>query len=245
MEKVNSKEYWEERFVSGDWDHYDGDLQSAFFSQIALDAFPAWLDQELARHEWTVFDVGCAEGGGTAALARRFPSCHTVGIDVSETAVKRAGKKYPFCQFLQGDVYTQKEPVDVIFVSNVLEHLQSPAENMRSLVGMAKCHAILIHPLHDTLALDEHFHVFDEEFFPLRIGDHVLSHFKIIDCGRRNSPYWPGEQILVVYSRESVLPEDRRLSDLFDDSEYRTLKQEKAAALAELQKKLEQQKSLG
>lgn len=241
MEKVNSKEYWEERFVSGDWDHYDGDLQSAFFSQIALDAFPAWLDQELARHEWTVFDVGCAEGGGTAALARRFPSCHTVGIDVSETAVKRAGKKYPFCQFLQGDVYTQKETVDVIFVSNVLEHLQSPAENMRSLVGMAKCHAILIHPLHDTLALDEHFHVFDEEFFPLRIGDHVLSHFKIIDCGRRNSPYWPGEQILVVYSRESVLPEDRRLSDLFDDSEYRTLKQEKAAALAELQKKLEQQ----
>lgn len=73
MEKVNSKEYWDERFVSGDWDHYDGDLQSAFFSQIALDAFPAWLDRELARHEWTVFDVGCAEGGGTATLARRFP----------------------------------------------------------------------------------------------------------------------------------------------------------------------------
>ncbi len=241
MEKVNSKEYWEERFVSGDWDHYDGDLQSAFFSQIALDAFPAWLDQELARHEWTIFDVGCAEGGGTAVLARRFPSCHTVGIDVSEAAVKRAEKKYPFCQFLQGDVYTQKKTADVIFVSNVLEHLQSPAENMRSIVGMAKCHAILIHPLHDTLALDEHFHVFDEEFFPLRIGDHVLSHFKIIDCGRRNSPYWPGEQILVVYSRESVLPEDRRLSDLFDDSEYRVLKQEKVAALAELQEKLEQQ----
>ena len=241
MEKVNSKEYWEERFVSGDWDHYDGDLQSTFFSQIALDAFPAWLDQELARHEWTVFDVGCAEGGGTAALARRFPSCHTVGIDVSETAVKRAGKKYPFCQFLQGDVYTQKKTADVIFVSNVLEHLQSPAENMRSLVGMAKCHAILIHPLHDTLALDEHFHVFDEEFFPLRIGDHVLSHFKIIDCERRNSPYWPGEQILAVYSRESLLPEDRRLSDLFDNSEYYALKHGKTAALAELQGKLEQQ----
>ena len=241
MEKVNSKEYWEERFVSGDWDHYDGDLQSAFFSQIALDAFPAWLDQELARHEWTILDVGCAEGGGTAVLARRFPSCHTVGIDVSETAVKRAGKKYPFCQFLQGDVYTQKETADVIFVSNVLEHLQSPAENMRSLVGMAKFHAILIHPLHDTLALDEHFHVFDEEFFPLRIGDHVLSHFKIIDCERRNSPYWPGEQILAVYSRESLLPEDRRLSDLFDNSEYYALKHGKTAALAELQGKLEQQ----
>lgn len=241
MKKVNSKEYWEERFVSGDWDHYDGDLQSAFFSQIALDAFPAWLDQELARHEWTVLDVGCAEGGGTAVLARRFPSCHTVGIDMSEAAVKRAGEKYPFCRFLQGDVYTQKETADVIFVSNVLEHLQSPAENMRSLVGLAKNHAILIHPLHDTLALDEHFHVFDEEFFPLRIGDHVLSHFKIIDCERRNSPYWPGEQILVVYSRESVLPENRCLSDLFDDSEYRALKQEKAAELTELQEKLEQQ----
>ena len=241
MEKVNSKEYWDERFVSGDWDHYDGDLQSAFFSQIALDAFPAWLDRELARHEWTVFDVGCAEGGGTATLARRFPSCHTIGIDVSEAAMKQAEKKYPFCRFLQGDVYTQKETADVIFVSNVLEHLQSPAENMRSLVELAKCHAILIHPLHDTLDIAEHFHMFDEEFFPLRIGDHVLSHFKIIDCERRNSPYWPGEQILVVYSRESVLPEDRRLSDLFDDSEYRALKQEKAAALAELQEKLEQQ----
>ena len=155
--------------------------------------------------------------------------------------MKQAEKKYPFCRFLQGDVYTQKETADVIFVSNVLEHLQSPAENMRSLVELAKCHAILIHPLHDTLDIAEHFHMFDEEFFPLRIGDHVLSHFKIIDCERRNSPYWPGEQILVVYSRESVLPEDRRLSDLFDDSEYRALKQEKAAALAELQEKLEQQ----
>lgn len=240
MEKVNSKEYWEERFASGNWECYDGDLQSVFFSQVAIEAFPVWLNQELSRHEWTIFDVGCAEGGGTATLARHFPSCHTVGIDLSEAAVKRAKKKYPFCQFVQGDAYTQKETADIIFISNVLEHLQSPTENMRSLVGMAKCHAILIHPLHDTLAIDEHFHVFDEEFFPLRIGDHVLSYFKIIDCGRRNSPYWPGEQILVVYSRESVLPKDRRLADLFDDSEYHALKQEKTAALAELQKELEQ-----
>ena len=238
MEKINSKEYWESRFDSGDWDHYDGDQQSAFFANIALDAFPAWLNQELARHMWNVYDIGCAEGGGTAALARRFPSCRIVGIDISESAVKLAEKKYPFCTFAQGDIESPKDHADVIFVSNVLEHLLSPAKTMRTLVDQAKHHAILIHPIHDTLGLGEHFYVFDEEFFPLRINDHVLSFFKIIDCERMNSPYWPGKQILAVYSNEKLLPPDRRIADLFDNSEYQELKEKQKAASSELQEKI-------
>ena len=99
MEKINSKEYWESRFDSGDWDHYDGDQQSVFFANIALDAFPAWLNQELARHMWNVYDIGCAEGGGERNKIHVGGASHDPGRAASgdaRRAVTRRGRKKSF-----------------------------------------------------------------------------------------------------------------------------------------------------
>lgn len=223
--EINTRDYWEERFSSGDWEKYGGGEQSAFFSKIAIDAFPAWLKRELSQNAWNVADWGCAEGSGTAVLARRFPACRFVGIDFSPAAVEEAEKKYPYCNFRTGDVLGEIECTDVIFCSNVLEHMKEPLSIMEKLAAGAKQHAIFLVPLHDQSDISEHFYIFDEAFFPVRFQRHILSYFQIIDCSRMNSPYWKDKQLLLVYSEEEAYKKiAHTLSDLFSNAEYDQLK---------------------
>lgn len=231
--EFNSHEYWDKRFSSGDWDEKAGDEQSAFFSKIAQGAFPYWLEDELQNNDWTIMDIGCAEGGGTAVLADCYPACQVTGVDFSAEAIARAERRHLNCKFTQGEIHQLKESVDVMFASNLLEYLHDPFDCVRLISENVKHHIILLHPLNNTMAPDEPVQVFTEESFPLRIGDFVLSFFKIIDCATLESTYWSGEQIMTIYSRESVLPQDRSLRDLCDNSECLALRNYNEKLLAE------------
>ena len=101
---INSAEYWENRFATGDWTQSGGDAQSAFFARLAAEHLPDWLLRELERKAHTVTDLGCADGAGTALLAKRFPLCAFTGVDFSAEAVRTAGERYPACDFRVGDV---------------------------------------------------------------------------------------------------------------------------------------------
>ncbi len=224
-ERVNSKEYWDGRFSIGDWDKYDGELQSAFFSEIALKAFPDWMHKELNQNNWTVIDYGCAEGMGTAVLARHFPKCCFIGIDFSTAAVAIAKEKYPYCEYKVGDITKEIETSDIIFCSNVLEHMEHPYEVFANMLARARRHAIFLLPLKDALNLSEHFFIFKEDFFPLTEKGHHLSYFKIIDCEELGTPYWPGQQLMLIYSDETIYDRSKyQLADLFSNEEYECLK---------------------
>ena len=238
IDMVNSQVYWENRFHSKDWEKYDGEKQSVFFAETALHAFPDWLRREMNLQSWDVTDWGCAEGAGTAVLAKEFPSCRFTGVDFSSTAVEQAQKAYPYCEFVTGDITEGIWESDVIFSSNTLEHFKSPMEMLLLLVGAARQHAVILVPLHDMLDIKEHFSRFSEDFFPLDLAGHSLSYFRIIDC--LGNPYWPGEQLLLVYSAQKALPQNRRLADLFSNQEYIRLKAELARVLEERRKTLEE-----
>ena len=222
---INSKEYWEERFGSGDWDLYDGEKQSVFFSELAVSSLPTWLSAQLLRNSWKVTDFGCAAGAGTAILARLFPRCTFTGVDFSESAIVKAQKNYPYCNFVCEDMTNSLDNTDVVFCSNVLEHMKDPYTQLERLVSSAKHHAIIMVPLHDSLNISEHFFVFNEEFFPVKIGKYGLSFFKIIDCEWKNTPYWPGEQLLLVYSNTELYPDETHaLAELSSNAEYMQMK---------------------
>jgi len=220
----NSLQYWEERFSSGSWDAYDGEAQSEFFARLALTALPGWMKELLQKNAWSVTDLGCAEGGGTAALARHFPNCRFTGVDFSAAALDAARKNYPFCDFRAGDLRTWDEPCDVVFSSNTLEHMRAPREIMERMVRCAARHVILLLPLRDVTENPEHFFVFDEGFFPLELSGFVLTYFREIDCAVRETPYWPGEQILLIYSAPAELGKDRTIKDLYSNEEYGSIK---------------------
>ena len=209
MEKgsVNAQEYWENRFQTGDWDMNEGEKQSTFFAAVAEEAFPGWLKGDLQKNEWNVIDYGCAEGDGTAYLARLYPSCRFLGIDFSENAVWSANTKYPFCHFQAGDITKELQKTDVVFSSNTLEHLTEPKRILQSLVESAKYCAIFLLPFEDESGMAEHFSVFTAGFFPEDVGEeYYLKSFKIIDCRHMEHTSWLGKQILLVYANENVYP---------------------------------------
>ena len=218
MDAINSNTYWNHRFSSGDWNDKGGEQQSVFFARIALESFPEWLNQLLAENSWEFIDYGCAEGSGTAYISRHFPSCSFVGVDFSESAVAAAEKLHPFCKFFLGDIEGGLKPTDVVFSSNTLEHLREPKGVLERLVLSASKYAIILCPFEDDSGVEEHFNIFQCNFFPEEIGEHhFLRYFKIIDCRDVEGTMWEGKQILLIYANDhEAKREYLRMNDVYN-----------------------------
>lgn len=233
---INSKEYWEARFSTDDWDKYGGDKQSEFFSQVAVDTFPDWLKEELNRNEWNILDVGCAEGDGSALLARNFPSCRVTGMDFSESAVENAKARFPHCDFIVGDATETIEFSDVIFSSNTLEHLKQPRSVLKNFCTAAEKYAVVLLPFEDHFGIAEHINIFCRDFFPFEIEQCYLKYYTVIDCAPMKSPYWQGKQILLIYVNAAYQPQGQMSAETLYQS-YTSLWEQKAEQLsAELSK---------
>jgi 2-polyprenyl-3-methyl-5-hydroxy-6-metoxy-1,4-benzoquinol methylase len=92
-----------------------------------------------------VMDLGCGSGVLTRTIARLYPGCKLVGVDISEAAVRwanaaasREGLKN--ARFMVGDASDLriKERFDTVIVSHMLEHLKRPVEALRRLKGMLR-----------------------------------------------------------------------------------------------------------
>ena len=214
---VNSKAYWQERFSSGSWEKYDGDKQSEFFSSLFLDIMPEWLKTDLEQNRWNVSDYGCAQGGGTALLARRFPNCHFTGVDFSKAAISFAQEHYQICSYVEGDLTKPIPKTDVVFSSNTLEHMINPSEIMENLINASEKHTILLVPFEDDYGFEEHFHYFNAHFFKDSYGKHFLSYYRVADCREKNIPFWPGKQLLLIYTNEAFRsPSQYRIANMCD-----------------------------
>lgn len=236
MEIINSEKYWNDRFKTGDWEKYQGEEQSVFFAEVAVHNFPEWFIAELGRNEWDFKDYGCAMGGGTAYIAQRFPLCSVTGIDISEEAVKVAAEKYPYCNFSIGNIEERIDEADVVFSSNMLEHMKSPRKILKEMVQKAKRYAVFLLPLEDDLQIEEHFHIFETSFFPMNIGEHFLCHMGVIDCRNteKGKLYWNGKQILVIYAHGAYRKQsDDLLSEFYKTSVY-PLQEERMVLLSQL-----------
>ena len=75
----------------------------------------------------SVLDIGCGLGGFTLLLAECFPGCRMTGLDVSASAVAKAGKLFPEARFETRNVLT--DPLDdlgrfdAVVLSEVLWYL--------------------------------------------------------------------------------------------------------------------------
>lgn len=205
MSSINSNAYWSERFRSGDWESQGGEQQSAFFAALALSALPDWLTAAMQQNAWSVADHGCAEGAGTALLAGHFPKCSFTGTDFSADAVELARQQYPNCAFQTVDLVEDALPAaDVVFSSNVLEHLTACAPVLEKLVQSAARYAVILVPFEDDSGIAEHVNQFDIRFFPETVADrHYLRHFRVLDCRDLPQTQWNGKQLLLIYANRA------------------------------------------
>jgi 2-polyprenyl-3-methyl-5-hydroxy-6-metoxy-1,4-benzoquinol methylase len=97
------------------------------------------------HHDLRILDAGCGFGGCALYLARIFPSCQIVGIDINE-------KNIETCTFIANkfslrnasfrlqdlDNFDSPEEYDIIYSSNVLEHIQDDEDLLQRFYSALK-----------------------------------------------------------------------------------------------------------
>lgn len=200
MNELNTKEYWGERFKTGDWDANGGEEQSKFFYNIALKLLPKWLETEIMKKGYSICDIGCAEGGGTEVLYNKFFNSEICGVDFAEEAIEKAQEKHKGITFETGDINEFECKQDILFSSNTLEHFRNPWHIVKGLMRGQQKYTILLLPFNEDHLISEHFAKFESHLIPLKVEEATLVYYDIIECTSMPNTYWTGEQILLVYA---------------------------------------------
>ncbi|NJD09263.1 MAG: class I SAM-dependent methyltransferase [Gemmatimonadetes bacterium] len=155
----------------------------------------------LGRRVRSVLDVGCGEGAWRPLLRRLHPGLRYVGVDSSEYAVRRYGRRRGVRQGTLGrlDRLGLKRPFDLVVCADVLEYVPTPEvkaglRHLRRLTG--------------GLAYIEAFTLTDD-----MVGDRELWHYRsahtyrelfreagLVSCGLHC--YVPKERLATVSALE-------------------------------------------
>lgn len=135
---LNSASYWNHRF-SRNWEVNGGPLQTALFAAgfclatIRTDLRPG-----------TVLDFGCGRGDSAPVLRMRFPDARLHLFDFSTAAVDRARALYGGLAECLSSI--EGRDFDLVYCSNVVEHVANPSEFVASLASYAKHHLVIQAP---------------------------------------------------------------------------------------------------
>lgn len=166
---INTREYWEERFSSDDWENAKGRTQTRDFAEASVPHLG--LDETFRG---TLLDFGCGLGDALPVYRRHFPHAKLLGMDISEHAVRKCRQRYgDIAEFMQGGP-AQAPAADVTVVSNVLEHLDDDVETARRL--LTKCKRLFVVVPYREWPLDkEHVRSYDDSSFSeLKPADRVI-----------------------------------------------------------------------
>ncbi len=202
--KVNSQEYWNDRFSTGDWQKNKGQEQTRYFYSLLAKLLPDWFKTNIRQNQYSIIDFGCAEGQGIPLLAAELGS-HMKGIDFSEHAIDYAKEKFPQFDFEVGDIWNFNQNVDVSIMSNIIEHFPNPFELLDKVASITQKHMIVMVPLEEKELMAEHCFTFLYQNIPTQIRDFQLVHFAEYDCRNDEEQLFLAKQVLLVYSRDTEL----------------------------------------
>lgn len=97
----------------------------------------------------TVLDAGCGEGYLARHLLDHLPGIELTGVDVSGSAVATARERCPEGNFQAATIQSLRDmgrSFDLVICSEVLEHLENPAEALDVLASLAAPNTLLTVP---------------------------------------------------------------------------------------------------
>lgn len=97
----------------------------------------------------SILEAGCGEGYLLSAMHRQLPELPMVGYDNLPAALTAGKKVFPKLDMRHGDIYHLPEhdrSWDVVIASEVLEHLDRPAEALKEMSRVAKRYVMLSVP---------------------------------------------------------------------------------------------------
>ena len=128
----------------------------------------------------TIIDYGYATGDSAIFLKIFFPNSNIALYDISDVGVERALLKYG--RFIPIDRHKEDDRYDLVYSSNVIEHVDNPKEFVKRLISLSKKYIVIqcpykeMHPKNGKLISpenksDEHSWIIDEEFIKDYIKD--------------------------------------------------------------------------
>jgi len=195
---VNSKEYWDKRFASGDWEEKGGNHQTHYFYELLYTLLPEHLKEKFndPEKQYSIADIGCAEGDGSKFLATKFFNTKVSGIDIAEAAIKKAKTLYPEINFSA----KLNKQYDIVVSSNVLEHFKDPFEHMNELFEHSQKYVVILVPFEEQERIEEHFYTFLYKDFQLQFKNFNLIHLHSV---KANKNVWNGKQHLFIYQKNA------------------------------------------
>lgn len=149
---INTKEYWDNRFQSGDWKEKGGRSQTTFFALSQTSRLKLSKD-----FSGTILDFGCGLGDAIPIYKKAFPKAKLMGVDISESAINQCKDTYgDIADFISG-THMDVPNVDVIISSNVFEHLSNDIEIAKYL--QTKCKELYIFTPYNEHIFPGHEHV--------------------------------------------------------------------------------------
>lgn len=239
MQEINSKSYWDQRF-EGDWSTNAGDKQTAFFAHVVIKALPQDLAFSLKNNSHSFLDVGCALGDALPIWERFFnDKTHLKGIDFSSNAIQSAKTRFPDFDFEATAIGDCTEKADVVFCSNVLEHLDDGYEKLEDLAKLSNKYLVIAVPYAEEELISEHVLEFEAKRLPTRLQSGLqLVCSSVIDTSNVEETQWNGHQLVLCYAAPtSDELSTSKLVDLWpiDDHELISLKRNLTATEKALQ----------
>ena len=199
--KINSKEYWNQRFQN-DWKDYSGNEQTQFFASTLLSLLPEWLVHEINESSAAICDIGCAEGDALPIYRKLFLTSSISGEDFSEAAISSAMARHPEFSFHTGNILEPegKQTFPLVICSNVLEHFKDTYHVLSCICSRSSKYTVVMIPYREKPgAISEHEVIFHTDNILTKVENNYLVYAKSVPC---TSMYYSYEQILLVYSKD-------------------------------------------
>lgn len=128
--------------------YYDQGIKTNIFQNIWHNHKFHVFQKIVKRSKYlNILDVGCASGLMTNKIAQIYPNSKVTGIDIYDTGIKFAKKKYKHLNFVVCDVHKLPFPnnyFDLIVCYETIEHVIDPFQVFKELQRVAKKDASII-----------------------------------------------------------------------------------------------------
>ena len=102
-------------------------------------------DKEIIFNQKNIADIGCGTGHLLKFLSEKTDVANLVGFEYSDAALKIAEETCPKASFFQFDIYEgNSQKFDVLFCTEVLEHLLFPDKALKNILKMVANNGTLV-----------------------------------------------------------------------------------------------------
>ena len=167
---INTKNYWEKRFATDDWEAKMGRQQTTLFAKTLMRylRIPPGFSGK-------ILDFGCGLGDAMPIYREHYPCASLIGVDITQAAIAKCKERYgDIAQFIQCD-YAHIPEADIIVSCSVFAHLSNQMEVARHL--LTKCTDLYIIASYKEVLRPgtEHVNSYDEtSFSELGEYDHTI-----------------------------------------------------------------------